>query len=164
MLTSADCRVEVCTRTDVLDRATIREAIGTRCDGVIGQLTETWDADLFRVLRAAFAEHYAREATPPAKVVALEKNGGPPSGARGSHRPFPDPASPPAPARCTLKGTALKKERRRAERYAPARSISVETSRIEPRHGATLASRAVFVRPQVGSKVCAYDDMPTTGC
>ena len=37
-LTSSDCRVEVYTRTDVIDIEAIHEALGTRCHGAIGQL------------------------------------------------------------------------------------------------------------------------------
>jgi hypothetical protein len=41
VLTAADCRVEVCTLEDtILDVATIKKLIGSKCHGVIGQLTE----------------------------------------------------------------------------------------------------------------------------
>jgi hydroxypyruvate reductase 1 len=41
ILKLADCRVEVSKHTDtILDNATVKKLIGSRCDGVIGQLTE----------------------------------------------------------------------------------------------------------------------------
>lgn len=41
ILASAGCRVEVCTApATILDNATIKQLIGSKCDGVIGQLTE----------------------------------------------------------------------------------------------------------------------------
>lgn len=41
ILTSANLRVEVCkSESTILDNATIKKLIGTKCDGVIGQLTE----------------------------------------------------------------------------------------------------------------------------
>jgi hypothetical protein len=40
-LLNADCRVEVCKQPDIiLNNATIKQLLGTKCDGVIGQLTE----------------------------------------------------------------------------------------------------------------------------
>ena len=53
ILTRADCRVEVCHTTAVLDTAAIRNAIGHRCDAAIGQLTEAWGDELFDALKAA---------------------------------------------------------------------------------------------------------------
>ncbi len=41
ILTSAGCRVEVCTSPEtILDVPTIEKLMGHRCDAVIGQLTE----------------------------------------------------------------------------------------------------------------------------
>ena len=41
ILLAANCRVEVCTSPDtILSNATIKALIGSKCDGVIGQLTE----------------------------------------------------------------------------------------------------------------------------
>ena len=62
MLTAAGCRVEVCTDTVVLSVAEIRAAMGTRCDGVIGQLTEPWGAELFSALKAAGGRAYSNYA------------------------------------------------------------------------------------------------------
>lgn len=54
VLTSADCRVEVCTHPDViLNNATIKKLMGDKCHGVLGQLTEDWGDELFGALKAA---------------------------------------------------------------------------------------------------------------
>jgi len=50
ILTAADCRVEICSSTDVLSVDEIRTAMGSACDGAIGQLTEQWDESLFGAL------------------------------------------------------------------------------------------------------------------
>ena len=54
-LAAADCRVEVCVEYRPLDAATIRELIGGRCDGVIGQLMPTNGGDCQQRL-AQFAQ------------------------------------------------------------------------------------------------------------
>ena len=59
ILADAGCRVEVCTSQDVLTVAEIEEKIGDSCDGVIGQLTEDWNAGLFEVLAAAGGTAYS---------------------------------------------------------------------------------------------------------
>ena len=61
-LTDADCRVEICTSTEILTQEQIASAIGDRCDGVIGQLTETWAEPLFLKLSAAGAKAYSNYA------------------------------------------------------------------------------------------------------
>ncbi len=61
-LTRADCRIEVCNSRAVLDTATIKAAIGHRCDGAIGQLTEAWGATLFDALKAAGGIAYSNYA------------------------------------------------------------------------------------------------------
>lgn len=44
LLTSNDCRVEVCTSPKtILSNDDIKRLIGDKCDGVIGQLTEVCD-------------------------------------------------------------------------------------------------------------------------
>ena len=49
VLEEVGCRVEICTSEDVLSITDIRAAIGHRCDGAIGQLTENWGGrTLFR--------------------------------------------------------------------------------------------------------------------
>ena len=53
ILRQADCSIEICTDTAVLSNEEIIAAIGDRCDGAIGQLTENWDAEVFAALRAA---------------------------------------------------------------------------------------------------------------
>ncbi|MCJ7750197.1 MAG: D-glycerate dehydrogenase, partial [Armatimonadetes bacterium] len=62
VLTSADCRTEICTDTRILDTAEIAAAIGDRCDGAIGQLTENWGEMLFAALEAAGAKAYSNYA------------------------------------------------------------------------------------------------------
>lgn len=52
-LTRADCKVEVCTSTDVLSIDDIKTAIGDQCDAVLGQLTEDWGVALFAALKAS---------------------------------------------------------------------------------------------------------------
>jgi len=59
ILTSAGCRVEVCTSDEVLTGEEISGRIGDSCDGVIGQLTEDWNADLFAALGAAGGTAYS---------------------------------------------------------------------------------------------------------
>ena len=61
-LTRADCQVEVCTSTDVLSVDEIKAAIGTQCDGVLGQLTEDWGDELFAALKAAGGTAYSNVA------------------------------------------------------------------------------------------------------
>ncbi|GMQ94302.1 MAG: D-glycerate dehydrogenase [Acidimicrobiia bacterium] len=53
ILAAADCRVEICMSGEVLSVAEIGDRIGDSCAGVIGQLTENWNADLFGTLAAA---------------------------------------------------------------------------------------------------------------
>jgi len=61
-LIGADCRVEVCTSTDVLSIAEIKAAIGQQCDAVLGQLTEDWGDELFGALKAAGGTAYSNVA------------------------------------------------------------------------------------------------------
>ena len=42
ILTQADCEVAVCASTEILSAEEIGAAIGDRCAGAIGQLTEPW--------------------------------------------------------------------------------------------------------------------------
>ncbi|MGE5259008.1 MAG: NAD(P)-dependent oxidoreductase [Hyphomicrobiales bacterium] len=62
VLTGAGCRVEVCTATAVLSTAEIIAAMGQRCDGAIGQLTEAWGGGLFSALKAAGGTAYSNYA------------------------------------------------------------------------------------------------------
>ncbi len=62
ILGKADCRVEICTSTDVLSSDEIKMAIGNRCDAAIGQLTEHWDEEMFFTLRAAGGIAYSNYA------------------------------------------------------------------------------------------------------
>ncbi len=62
VLTEADCKVEVGTSTDILSVDEIKAKIGDQCDGVIGQLTERWDDELFSALKTAGGKVYANYA------------------------------------------------------------------------------------------------------
>jgi hydroxypyruvate reductase 1 len=62
ILTQADCRIEMCTSTDILSAGEIEEAIGDSCDGAIGQLTEEWGHELFAALKAAGGKVYSNYA------------------------------------------------------------------------------------------------------
>ncbi|MBI5115168.1 hypothetical protein HZA56_01720, partial [Candidatus Poribacteria bacterium] len=62
ILTKANCRIEICASTDILNTAEIKAAIGERCDGAIGQLTEKWGEELFSALKAAGAKVYSNYA------------------------------------------------------------------------------------------------------
>lgn len=62
ILASARCRIEVSTSEEILPASEIRTAIGSRCDGCIGQLTEKWDEELFFVLKSARGKVYSNYA------------------------------------------------------------------------------------------------------
>ena len=62
ILTGAGCELHVSDSRDVLPAAEIRSAIGERCDGAIGQLTERWGAELFEALRQAGGKAYSNYA------------------------------------------------------------------------------------------------------
>ena len=62
ILGKADCRVEICTSTNVLSSDEIKTEIGNCCDAAIGQLTEHWDEDMFSALRAAGGIAYSNYA------------------------------------------------------------------------------------------------------
>jgi hydroxypyruvate reductase 1 len=61
-LTRAGCKVKICTSTDVLSVEEIKAAMGTQCDGVLGQLTEDWGDELFAALKAAGGTAYSNVA------------------------------------------------------------------------------------------------------
>lgn len=62
ILTRANCRVEVCISKDILSNEEIDSAIGKRCNGVIGQLTEDWNNALFQSLGSANGQVYSNYA------------------------------------------------------------------------------------------------------
>ncbi len=62
ILSQAACQVEVCTSLDALAANELRSAIGTHCDGVIGQLNEVWNNDLLSALNAAGGKVYCNYA------------------------------------------------------------------------------------------------------
>jgi hydroxypyruvate reductase 1 len=62
ILTQADCRIEICTATDILTVNEIKAAIGNNCAGAIGQLTEDWGEELFVTLKEAGGKAYSNYA------------------------------------------------------------------------------------------------------
>ncbi|MFO8163331.1 MAG: NAD(P)-dependent oxidoreductase [Thermodesulfobacteriota bacterium] len=62
ILEQADCKVEICTSTDILTAEEIKAAIGNQCDGAIGQLTEDWGETLFTALKSAGGKVYSNYA------------------------------------------------------------------------------------------------------
>jgi hydroxypyruvate reductase 1 len=62
ILAEARCEVLVSTQRRVLRPDEIWEAIGSRCDGAIGQLTERWGAELFEALARAGGRAYSNYA------------------------------------------------------------------------------------------------------
>jgi len=62
ILAQADARVEYGTETRILRAREIKAAIGNRCDGAIGQLTEDWGQALFAALRKAGGTAYSNYA------------------------------------------------------------------------------------------------------
>lgn len=61
-LTKAGCRVEICTSEDILTIEQIKAAMGDKCDGAIGQLTEDWGLELFTALKEAGGRAYSNYA------------------------------------------------------------------------------------------------------
>jgi len=61
-LIQADCKIEVCTATDVLSVDDIKTAIDKQCDAALGQLTEDWGDELFGALKAAGGKAYSNYA------------------------------------------------------------------------------------------------------
>jgi glycerate dehydrogenase len=61
-LVAADCRVDMCLSTEPMTLDELLEMIGTRCDGVIGQLTEPWGAAAFDALASAGGRAYSNYA------------------------------------------------------------------------------------------------------
>jgi hydroxypyruvate reductase 1 len=62
ILTAAGCQIDISISDDVLSIAEIKTALGTRCDGAIGQLTENWGDELFAALKAAGGKAYSNYA------------------------------------------------------------------------------------------------------
>ena len=62
ILAQADCRIEISTSKEILTFEQIRAAIGKKCDGAIGQLTETWNSELFETLKRAGGKVYSNYA------------------------------------------------------------------------------------------------------
>ncbi|KAL4426060.1 hypothetical protein ABPG77_007856 [Micractinium sp. CCAP 211/92] len=73
VLTAAGCRVEVSADPDtILSNDKIKRLIGDKCDGLIGQLTEDWGAELFGALKAAGGRAYSNYAVGYNNVVVPE--------------------------------------------------------------------------------------------
>ena len=62
ILRQAGCRIDICTADRVLSETELAAAMGQRCDGVIGQLTETWNDALFVILARAGGKVYSNYA------------------------------------------------------------------------------------------------------
>ena len=62
ILAGAGARVEYGTETRILKTNEIKAVIGDRCDGAIGQLTETWGDGLFAALEKAGGKAYSNYA------------------------------------------------------------------------------------------------------
>jgi hydroxypyruvate reductase 1 len=62
ILKAADCKVEIYTGLEILSVADIKAAMGERCHGAIGQLTENWGDELFAALKAAGGTAYSNYA------------------------------------------------------------------------------------------------------
>jgi hydroxypyruvate reductase 1 len=61
-LSTADCRVDICQSDQILTTAEIKAAFQAPCHGAIGQLTESWNDDLFAALKAAGGKVYSNYA------------------------------------------------------------------------------------------------------
>lgn len=62
ILEETDCAIEICQSREIVSNDELERAIGTQCDGVIGQLTENWNAALFQALRNAGGKVYSNYA------------------------------------------------------------------------------------------------------
>ena len=62
VLVQAGCKVEVCSSSDILSAAEIKTAIGNRCAGAIGQITESWGEEMFAALANAGGKVYSNYA------------------------------------------------------------------------------------------------------
>ena len=62
ILTDAGCRVDIMTSPDIQTIASIRSALGSKCSGAIGQLTEEWGDELFTALKSAGGKVYSNYA------------------------------------------------------------------------------------------------------
>ncbi len=72
ILGAAGLEVHVSDSRHTLRVGDIREAIGKRCDGVIGQLTEPWGAELFEALKLAGGRAYSNYAVGYDNVSVVE--------------------------------------------------------------------------------------------
>jgi hydroxypyruvate reductase 1 len=75
ILAAAGCEVCVSTSREVLSVEEIKEAIGERCHGAIGQLTEAWGGELFEALARAGGRVYSNYAVGYDNVSVPEATG-----------------------------------------------------------------------------------------
>ncbi|MBS1272218.1 MAG: Glyoxylate/hydroxypyruvate reductase B [Candidatus Marinimicrobia bacterium] len=77
ILQESDCRVDVGQSRDIVSNEEIKSTIGEKCDGVIGQLTEDWNEELFEALNNAGGTAYSNYAVgyDNVSVDAASKNG-----------------------------------------------------------------------------------------
>jgi hydroxypyruvate reductase 1 len=62
ILEKAGCRVEIYSSQEIMSGEEIRREVGDHCDGVIGQLTETWSEEIFSALKNAGVKVYSNYA------------------------------------------------------------------------------------------------------
>jgi hypothetical protein len=63
VLTAANIRTEICTSPEIiLSNSSIKNLIGDKCDGVIGQLTENWGEELFCHLKKSGGTSFSNQA------------------------------------------------------------------------------------------------------
>ena len=62
ILTEADCRVDIMTSPAIQTVSAIRSALGSTCNGAIGQLTEEWGDELFTTLKSVGGMVYSNYA------------------------------------------------------------------------------------------------------
>jgi hydroxypyruvate reductase 1 len=61
-LVDAGCEVHISDSTYIMPNEEIIEKMGTKCDGVVGQLTELWGEELFEALKKAGGKVYSNYA------------------------------------------------------------------------------------------------------
>lgn len=59
VLTQADCHVDILQTENAATNDEIKQAVGDNCQGIIGQLTEDWNADLLKTVKEAGVRVYS---------------------------------------------------------------------------------------------------------
>ncbi|MCF7805619.1 MAG: D-glycerate dehydrogenase [Candidatus Marinimicrobia bacterium] len=62
ILVGNNYRLDICESREIVPREEIIQAMGSQCDAAIGQLTESWDAELFQALQQAGGKAYSNYA------------------------------------------------------------------------------------------------------